>query len=205
MAGWYLFKTDRKNSIRIMVFILTVVMVSLLIRLIFPSIDHATLEQRKVQALPKYPLIIAALGLQKKYDIAKWTLYCIYCDDTVKLRKIRTDTAITYGNMELSFSRLEKHHDSLELNFYFYLGNTRCDFETVETVGDKFFTNGVLFIKDSLAAYTTPTSMRYFWQGGLRNRFFRPLQPEVIVFIKNNKDKLNPWFREEAQRRNIIE
>jgi hypothetical protein len=42
------------------------------------------------------------------------------------------------------------------------------------------------------------------WEKGPRSRYENPLQPEVIAYIKTNKDKLNSWFREEAKRRGII-
>lgn len=31
-----------------------------------------------------YPEIIDSLNVKSLYDIAKWNLYCIYCDDTVR-------------------------------------------------------------------------------------------------------------------------
>ena len=46
--------------------------------------------------------------------------------------------------------------------------------------------------------------MHRFFEKGLRSRYENALQPEVIAFIKKNMDKLNPWFREEVERKKII-
>jgi hypothetical protein len=184
-------------------------MLNLLITVIIiscsPQKQGDDISKQKIEVSSKYPAIIDSMGLQSEYDTAKWNLYCIYCDDTVKLRKSKKDSAITFGSLELKFAGVEKKSDSVEMSFYFYIDSIRCDLESIVSFGDKFFANGVLFIKDSLTFYTTPTTMRYFRQGGIDNRFFKPLQPDVIAFINNNKDKLSQWFRKEAIRRKIIE
>lgn len=40
MSGWYLYKTDKRGSLKIMGFIIVIVILSLMIRFVFPSVDH---------------------------------------------------------------------------------------------------------------------------------------------------------------------
>lgn len=47
MSGWYLYKSDKKNSLRLTVFIILVIIISLFIRFIFPSIDHNLSDSKK--------------------------------------------------------------------------------------------------------------------------------------------------------------
>jgi hypothetical protein len=53
--------------------------------------------------------------------------------------------------------------------------------------------------------YMVSSNVTITHKGNPQSRYENPLQPEVIAYIKNNKDKLNPWFREEAKRRKIID
>ena len=57
---------------------------------------------------------------------------------------------------------------------------------------------------DSILYYTSSTTMHSFWEKGTYSRYDNPLQPEVIKYIKTNRDKLNPWFFKEAQVKGII-
>jgi hypothetical protein len=112
---------------------------------------------------------------------------------------------ITFGTLDLRFSELRQSKDTIEMDFYFYLNDTiRYDKSTMEY--NERMASGVGYKKgsDSIIFYISETTMRYFWEKGSSSKYENPLQPEVIVYIKSNKDKLNHWFREEARRKEII-
>jgi len=62
-------------------------------------------------------------------------------------------------------------------------------------------TTPILFSLRAHIHYTMP------WCNDLKKcprRELVPLQPEVIRYIKQNKEKLDPWFRKEAIKRGVI-
>lgn len=161
----------------------------------------------KDSAVSKYPKVVDSLGVQALYDKTKWVLYCIYSDDTCLLKKRFSVTAAkTFGTLDLRFNELRQQKDTIEIDFYFYANDTlRYDMTTM--ANHKRLATGVGYRKgnDSILFYTSETTMRYFWEKGPTSRYANPLQPEVIAYIKNNKDKLNPWFKEEAKRKGILQ
>lgn len=155
----------------------------------------------------KYPSQIVEKHLESLYDQGKWLIYCIHCDEYCKFyKKLNILDTPQFGTLDLRFNKIENFNDTTELSFYFYYKDSiMCDVNTVYNYGE--LTSGVAFKgnKDSAIYYLSETTMHRFSEKGLTSRYENPLQMEVIAFIKNNKDKLNPWFREEAKRRKIIE
>jgi hypothetical protein len=147
-----------------------------------------------------YPSIIDSLSLWELYDKAKWTLYCIYSDDTCRVKKqFSVVSDKTFGSLDLRFSDLRQQKDTIEMDFYFYVNDTlRYDISTM--ANNKRLASGVGYKKDSdsILFYLSQTTMRYFWEKGMTSRYQNPMQPEVIDYI-------NPWFKKEAKRRGIIE
>jgi hypothetical protein len=154
----------------------------------------------------KYPKIIDSLGVQGLYDKTKWVLYCIYCDDTCVLKKGFSSTGgiKTFGELDLRFTELRQVGDTVELDFRFYNDTIRCDIASL--MDYKKIATGVGYKKnsDSILYYTSSTTMHSFWEKGPHSRYETPLQPEVISYIMNHKESLNPWFLEEAKRKKII-
>lgn len=158
----------------------------------------------------EYPAEIEKLGAQKRYDNAKWALYCIYCDMHIRFRdpKHSIDTTTTYGQLPLRFHHLKIVGDTMEINFFFYYDNQKVD----EFLTDFFPYSGAIFrgAKDSLAFYSSRGHASYFWFScedpkNCKERRVIPEQPEVVKYIKENKNKIDPWFLKEAIKRGIIE
>ena len=62
---------------------------------------------------------------------------------------------------------------------------------------------------DSIIKFSWRTHARYimrkcFNPNNCKFREEKPLQPEVIKYIRQNKNKLDPWFRKEAIKRGVI-
>jgi hypothetical protein len=152
-----------------------------------------------------YPGQIKKLNLEALFDKTKWTIYCIYCDDTVKFEKSTGITdIITFASLDLRFDTIHQFNDTTEIILSFYFRDTiKCEFGTVRNLG---LVTGVGFIKgyDSIYYYTTSSTMRRFWVKGSSSRYTNPLQPEVVEYIKINKEKLHPWFYSEAKKRGLL-
>ncbi len=115
---------------------------------------------------------------------------------------------VTYGELPLVFDHVEVRGDSIEIDFDFYYKNHRIDSKLLDFLpywGAVFVGNS-----DSVVLYSSTSNFRYQWRRcdpevvDCPYREVNPLQPEVIDYIKKNKDKLDPWFRQEAIKRGVI-
>ena len=155
----------------------------------------------------QYPKEISGKHLNSFYDKSKWLIYCIHCDEYCKFyKKLNIQDTPQFGTLDLKLNKVEYFNDTTELSFYFYYKDSiKCDVNTVYNYGE--LTSGVAFKgnKDSAIYFLSESTAHRFFESGLKSRYANPLQPEVIAYIKNNKNNLNPWFRKEAERRKIIE
>jgi len=146
---------------------------------------------------------LTTLNLTSFSDSIKWNLYCIYGNDSSSWGLDNKNLP----NIPLAFLKLKLlsvsgpadtiilfyrfiYQDSIEVESYGkgdrkpIAGEVMIDFQKKEIIG-----YGVDFL------YTMDS------QDG---KFRKPFRPEIISFIKNNKDKLDPWFKEEAEKRGLF-
>lgn len=156
-----------------------------------------------------YPIEIIGLRLQDKYDEAKWRLYCIHSDDTLKYWDTNKPKGITFGELPMKFDNLEMLNDSVIINFVFRDDSSELD----RYVVGNFIVWGVVFNgnNNQVVCYTTAGGLKYYMHKCTKVpdekcnlREVKPLQPEVINYIQNNKAKIDPWFRREAIKRGVI-
>lgn len=163
-------------------------------------------QKPAVQMQAGYPQDIVRYGLARQYDRAKWTLYCLYGPDTCEfLPRANVSGTVTFGELDLRFNRLRRTGDTLEIYFDFYFHDTvKCDFRVLENY---YYLRGAGFLHgaDSVFYWISPTTMVYLRPGGSKNKYNNPLQPKVLVYIKENKARLAPWFQSEARRRGVIQ
>jgi hypothetical protein len=150
------------------------------------------------------PRIIDSLGLNKYYDNARWLMYCKYCDEKV----VCLNDSITLG--EATIVGNEVHlvsKDTLELGFDF------ISKDSASCIGHYDKEQAIIGVaynieNDSLIYFLGAGVTKRFkvWCDTIpcNNRLVLPLQPEVIAYIKKNRDKLDPWFRDEAIKRGVI-
>lgn len=153
-----------------------------------------------------YPKEILKNNLPVFFDEARWAMYCIHCADTCKFfKKVNIKENQLFGTLDLRFEKISYLNDTTELSFCFYKDTLRCDVNSISSLGG--LTSGAAFkgTKDSIIYYLSNSTIYRIMGWGAKNRYANPLQPEVIEFIKNNSDKLNPWFKQEAIRRKIIQ
>lgn len=158
-----------------------------------------SIENKNMELLNSYNLL-------QLNDTAKWLLYAIHCDDSCtegrgRFKQSLVKTPLSFFKMKLNY--VAKKSDTLSL-LYNFLYDDSLYIERINS--DKGITNGIMFdVKNNkIIGYIIGEAI-FSQAGNPDSRYVNPLQSEVIAFIKRNKDKLNPWFREEAKRRKIIE
>ena len=129
------------------------------------------------------------------------------CDKSIKSIYIISDEQncdFTYGELDLEYKKAEISKEYISYFFAFNVEDV-CEVDRYKT---RHFVNEAITVKlsnDSVCAIAEEGNQLATWSGdNPQERLFNPLQPEVIEYIKKNKGKINPWFREEAIRRGVI-
>ncbi len=147
-----------------------------------------------------------SMDLLQLNDTSKWILYSIQCDDSSKSGRIRDRkelSKIPLGFMKLNLNYVAKQNDTLSLLYNFLYDDSTI---VEESTSNRPIIDGMQFNTKNKKIIGFIIGHAILNQKGKpASRYENPLQPEVISFIKSNKDKLNPWFREEAKRRKIID
>jgi hypothetical protein len=150
----------------------------------------------------QYPREVDSLRINDLFDSAKWDVYTWNCD---LIYKPKTDSTLCkpLSELELTFENLTILHDTIILIFAFLdrgqsilPAMTQDNLQPVSGVGFNTSSKKKLFMVSSNVYISV--------KGDPRSRFINPMQPEVLSFIRKNKEKLNPWFKQEAIRRKII-
>jgi hypothetical protein len=156
----------------------------------------------------EYPRIVDSLKITDLYDSARWIIYCMNCDDTcLSQNKNQLKKVITVGETELVNGGIKLYNDTIDFTFKYYMDTSEVK---LTEWGYNYAGKGVQYKLSkkrllSVIGYTTAVYMHvYGIQKDTNNRMFVPLQPEVIKYINENKNKLNPWFYNEAKRRGVI-
>jgi hypothetical protein len=154
-----------------------------------------------------YPKEINSAELQKLYDETKWRLYCIHCDQKIVFVDKSLTSDITFGQCKLQFDQINQWADSVEVDFFFYYQNIKLNAATLMMTLPTY--GAVYKLPDSLVQYRSRDIVRYFSHTCMdkqdcHDRYVTPQQPEVIRYIKQNKNKIDPWFRKEAIKRGVI-
>jgi hypothetical protein len=105
--------------------------------------------------------------------------------------------------LDLKFKKAEQYGDTLGIFLSFYFDKIECNRTTVETI----INDGITFSisKDSVIAFIVEDHLIGAWDArDSTRRFVKPLQPDVIKYIQNNKDGINSWFLNEAIKRGVI-
>jgi hypothetical protein len=152
-----------------------------------------------------YPKEIINRGLKKCFDNAKWTMYCLYCDSTCNFAEnTGLIEKITFASLDLRLKEVKQFSDTTEIRLsFFYRDSIECKFPTIY---NQNIVTGVGFKKkcDSIYYYTSDGVSYRFWTNDPNNRYGKPLQPDVIHYIRNNSQRLSSWFQNQARKRGIL-
>ena len=137
------------------------------------------------------------------YTDIKFHIYCIYSG--VKFSyKIDSSTIIYYAECCLQLDNISSINDTLEFAIKFFYKNKPVNINDLVKNNNRNITR-ILYSKKEkkILQYITNWNLGIY-EEDLHSRYFKPLQPDVIQFIQDNKEKLNSLFRSEAIRRGVI-
>ena len=165
--------------------------------LVFFLISCKPITQRN-----NYPKEINSKELQIFYDVAKWEFYIAHLYEKCEFYDYMQVKDSPYlASLELRFDKLRQYHDSIEMSFHFYYDTIRLDAGSLHNFG---------ILKSGIGFRDTSTQILYYLTEntvsriGLDNKS-NLMTNEKLFFIKNNIKILNPWFRDEAKKRKIVE
>lgn len=141
--------------------------------------------------------LLDSLNLKQYNDSAKWILYTFHCDDTTK----QNNEYLPLSALPVKLVYMHKTNDTLDLLYSFM----KDDSTPISKYSEENITDGVQFRISDKKLLGLIHGEGVVWQKGPLSRYENPLQPEVMAYIKNNRDKLNSWFREEAKRRRVLQ
>jgi hypothetical protein len=149
-----------------------------------------------------YPADIDSLHLQTLYDSARWVIFTWQCDFPYRPK---ADTLVnkTFGELLLSFDHLIMKGDTIEFRFKYIDSNKTIGSYAVRDFIELVTGVGYTSVSHEKIYVSSPNGFNWHTDDP-NSRYINPLQPNVIDYIKRNKAKLNPWFREEAVRRKVI-
>lgn len=166
------------------------------------------LEQKNVEVFSQanncsvYPHEVDSLHLQTLYDSARWVILTWQCDWPYRPKADSTINK-TLGELDLQFDRLIIKSDTIEFKFKYLSGENYVSAGSLKDYIE--FITGVAYntLTHSKIYVSSPNGF-YLRTDDPNSRYINSMQPEVIDYIKNNKDKLNICFKEEAIRRKVI-
>lgn len=173
------------------------------------DINTSTPKRDVTQPGSQYPAIVDSLNIRDLYDSAKWSTYCINCDDTCIFYPALKDSnkILTFGETELKCDSVIVYtSDTIGFSFDFYHDTLKCFHKD----HDRFASFGVVYKlstkkAQSIMVYGGLTYMEIFKiPSEAKNRYFYPEQSDVIAYLNKNKTKLNEWFYKEAIRRGLV-
>lgn len=182
------------------------------------SCSNATNEDTSKKKTNEYPVIVDSLGVQHLYDKTKWTVYIAKCTDTPKAENGQyiLNPAKGFGSYELKFDSLVIRRDTLSFYFDFYENDTNVISVINYREMANSYVNGLMFYEnmDSFEICYVSNHSYFIWDcigvdseeiyDTTTHRYLKPLQPEVIQYINDNKKDLHPWFYNEAKKRGVI-
>lgn len=151
----------------------------------------------------EYPSNIDSLQLRDLYDSARWYIYTWHCNEYYKPKR-DTLKSMAFGELPLRFNSLVLKQDTVELSFDFIDESENYPILPSMTRNAKELSTGVGFnVKTRTKIYMlSPNGYSSTIKGG-PNRYEDPLQPDVLIYIKDNWSKLDGCFRKLAEQKGI--
>ncbi len=142
--------------------------------------------------------LLDSLNFTRFNDSAKWRLYTLHCDDTT----LQDKKYLSLSSLNLKLVYVRKVNDTLDLLYQFMKDDS---IPIGRYPGQKYISDGVQFKTSENAIIGFLRGEGTVWEKGQDSRYEYPLQPEVIAYIKNNENNLNPWFKMEAKKKGILQ
>ena len=143
-------------------------------------------------------------GLLSLSDTAKWWFYNLFCDDTIPLSSKAYGKRRYLGSLDLYTLVGGWNFDSSRIDII-------CAFVADDTIKlseipTKYgiMPSGVTFDARSKKVVGVISGLgSYFTGSGVKSRFENLLQPDLLSFVRQNKDSLNGWYLEALKRHGV--
>jgi hypothetical protein len=158
---------------------------------------------------------LAILRLEQE---ARFLVYAVNCEDSITCgNSITSET--TVGQANLKIFDITQDHDSISFYYTIWCSDTIQSYKRLPKTGLLFvngkvdaFTDGSWEMqfpiknkktKERLSIAELEKSAKINPNSSAKSflRLLLPLQPEVLIYLKQHKTNGNSWFLEEAQRR----
>ena len=150
-----------------------------------------------------YPKSVDRLQVRDLYDSARWYVYVWHCDEAY-LPKSDTSRSVTFGELPLKFNNLGIKGDTIEIYFDFIDESEPHPILPSMTRDNNEFLSGVAFnIKTRKKVYMLSPNGFSAVDRGPTTRYEKPLQPEVLAYIKKTWDNLDICFKELVKQKGI--
>jgi|GEM_PF-5021927 len=136
-------------------------------------------------------------------DSAEWLAYCIHADDSTSWTTEHQNLPVyAFASLNWKYQKSVEKGDSIEIFFKFYLKDLACDYRSHKNYHR--ILNGIAFNKNTGKKLYLIRGDAIFREIVSSSRYKYELQPDVVSFLKTNRNILAPWFKNEAKRRGII-
>lgn len=160
--------------------------------------------------------IVDSIGLRSLYDSAKWQIYLLNYNDTPRINGAPALTNVPgFATLALYLDSLGFNNDTFAFYYNFYLNDSiainQYNFPNIDNIDcglmytEKMNPFSLCIVRkygDFLLSCTEAISKEVYDTTTLRT--LKPLQPEVITYINDNKQILNKWFYNEALKKGVI-
>lgn len=180
-----------------------------------------------------YPNVIKQNNLEDKYDLAKWIIYAINSDDTNYISKHKEEFFIAKHcsantvSSNLVLDSIEMKHDTIIMTFnFYYTDKLVCspkrlfffnqvyfwgDSDTVSFLGNECcqpnFDGKAIneFLFSNKFTGISELELKSLKEMGFENRTLKKCLSDFPEYLKKNIEIINPWLKNQAIKKGIIE
>lgn len=140
------------------------------------------------------------------YDLAKWRLYTIQCNDSSAVGENKgfnrnlSRTPLAFLPLKLTYVSV----DSSEVSLYCTFIADDSTYVVETSAPERAPIGGVVFdrFQDTIKGFIVGHGI--FNESGSSSRFNSSLQPKIKDFLVNNIEKLDPWLYQQMKLRCIV-
>jgi hypothetical protein len=154
----------------------------------------------------EYPRIVDSLNVRGLYDSSMWFLYCFHSDlECESYLNGPLDTNLTFGQADLRLWSIEEKGDSVSFIYNFHYKDEYLTSKRHES-GEL---SGLMYNKKNRKIIGRISNGWVWWDNPLDTtiknpRLKRPLQKEVIQYIRTYRRNLHPKFYYLAVQKGLI-
>ncbi len=169
----------------------------------FVSCQNGEDDRKTVKELESSAVnIIDSLGLQSQYDSAKWFIYAMQFQDTIKWNDDRNNTLnkpYTFGELSIGLDTVIVMHDTVDFRVLY----SSPESESAGIGNSCYILNvGVSISQSNVIYYNTSCNFEVVVDSVTQKKMLQHLQ--ILNKYYGLNKNVNAWFRKESARRGLI-